>query len=156
MERLPVTPNGKVDRRRLPEVERSVGGKGAESEGARTVTEELLGGIWEEVLGVERVGIHDNFFELGGHSLLATQVASRVQETMQVKLALKTLFAKPTVAGLAEAIEATRNSSPEGEGNAAIMPISRESFRRKLSAPAQNPASALSLSRNREDLETGL
>ena len=69
-----------------------------------TLTEEVLAGIWSDLLGVERVGIHDNFFELGGHSLLATQVISRVRETFQVEMPLRTLFDKPTVEKLAVAV----------------------------------------------------
>jgi amino acid adenylation domain-containing protein len=89
MEELPLTVNGKVDRRALPEpeqqsVERYVG--------PRTPVEELLCGIWERVLGLERVGIEDNFFELGGHSLLAAQVISRIQETFEIELPLRSLF----------------------------------------------------------------
>ena len=67
--------------------------------------EETLAGIWAEVLGVERIGIHDNFFELGGHSLLATQVISQVRRVFQVDLPLRRLFESPTVAGLAEHVQ---------------------------------------------------
>jgi acyl carrier protein len=70
----------------------------------RTRVEEVLAGIWNELLGIERVGIYDNFFELGGHSLLATQVMSRIHKALQVEPPLRTLFEKPTVAGLATAI----------------------------------------------------
>src|SRR5262249_24200124 len=58
--------------------------------------------IWEEVLGIERIGIRDNFFDLGGHSLMATQVISRVQEAFQIEIGLRSLFEAPTVAGLVE------------------------------------------------------
>ncbi|MCP4661388.1 MAG: amino acid adenylation domain-containing protein, partial [bacterium] len=71
-------------------------------------TEELLAGIWEEVLGVTRVGVHDNFFELGGHSLVATQVASRVRETFAVEVPLARIFEAPTLAELAGIIEAAQ------------------------------------------------
>ena len=72
----------------------------------RTPTEESLARIWAEVLGRERVGVHDDFFELGGHSLLATQVISRVARDMEVQLPLRSMFQSPTVAELAERIEA--------------------------------------------------
>ena len=67
----------------------------------RTPLEEVLSGIWAEVLGVERVGIFDSFFELGGHSLLAAQMISQVREIMQVELSVRSLFEEPMVAGFA-------------------------------------------------------
>ena len=102
---LPLTPNGKVDRQALPDPE----GTRPELEQAyvepRTGTEELLAGIWSEVLALKRVGIHDNFFDLGGHSLLATRLISRVRETFAMDLPLRTLFEKPTIAGLADSLD---------------------------------------------------
>jgi amino acid adenylation domain-containing protein len=99
---LPLTVSGKVDRQALPEVERE---EGAVYEAPRTATEESLAGIWKQVLGVERVGIHDNFFELGGHSLLAMQLNSRVCQMFQIEIGINSLFGAPTVATLAELIE---------------------------------------------------
>jgi acyl carrier protein len=66
--------------------------------------EQILANIWQEILGLEQVGIHDNFFELGGHSLLAIQVISRLEDAFHVKLPLRGLFETPTVSGLAVAV----------------------------------------------------
>jgi len=101
---LPLTPHGKVDRQALPKPAEMFSGE-QEYEAARTATEEIVAGIWQDVIRVERVGVHDNFFELGGHSLLATQVISRVRKVFQIELPLRRLFERPTVAELAEAIE---------------------------------------------------
>ena len=76
--------------------------------GPRSETEELIAGIWQNLLGIEQVGIHDNFFELGGHSLLATQIISRLRDTFQVDLQLHQFFETLTIAGLTEMIEAFR------------------------------------------------
>ncbi|MET0399178.1 MAG: amino acid adenylation domain-containing protein, partial [Longimicrobiaceae bacterium] len=102
LDRLPLSPNGKLDRRALPAPEAAAG---TEYVAPRTVVEELLCTIWEEVLGVERVGVDDDFFELGGHSMLAMDVAFRVQQACGVEVPLQELFVTPTVAALAELVE---------------------------------------------------
>ena len=109
---LPLTPNGKVDRKRLPapEEQRQRAVEGGYT-GPRTEVEEVLCGIWAEVLGLERVGIHDNFFDLGGHSLLATQVIARVRDVFQTELPLQRIFERPTVAGLVAALEREKGAA---------------------------------------------
>jgi amino acid adenylation domain-containing protein len=107
LERLPLTPNGKVDRNALP-VPEVVGQLQRWYVAPRTLTEELLVGIWAEVLGLERVGLHDHFFELGGHSLLATHVVSRLRSLFEVELPVRSVFESPTVAELAQAVERAR------------------------------------------------
>jgi acyl carrier protein len=87
MEALPLTPNGKADRQALPAPNRTETANGYVA--PRTPVEELLAGIWAEVLRVERVGRNDNLFELGGHSLLATQIISRVREAFGVELPMR-------------------------------------------------------------------
>jgi amino acid adenylation domain-containing protein len=103
---LPLSPNGKVDRRALPAPDQTRPEVGAVHIAPRTPAEEVIAGIWSQVLGVERVGVYDNFFDLGGHSLLATQVISRVRGAFQVEAPLRSLFEGPTVAELAQGIEA--------------------------------------------------
>ncbi len=103
MASLPLTPHGKVDRKALAAFQPPRVTK--ELVGAHTPAEETMMGIWREVLKVEGLGVHDNFFELGGHSLLAMQVVTRVRNAFKVKLPLKSLFAAPTVAGLAGLVE---------------------------------------------------
>jgi len=101
LEEMPLTPNGKIDRRALPAPDRTRPELEAEYVAPRSAVEEVVSSIWSEVLDVEQVGVYDNFFELGGHSLKATQVVSRVREALQVELPLRSLFEEPTVAGLA-------------------------------------------------------
>ncbi len=110
---LPLSASGKVDSEALPEPAGGRLGSSVEYEAPRSQTEELLAGIWQELLGLERVGVGDNFFELGGHSLLATQMVSRIREAFGVTLPLRRLFEEPTVAGLAMAIEEVKAA---GEG----------------------------------------
>jgi amino acid adenylation domain-containing protein len=112
LDALPLMPNGKIDRRALPSPDRSRPELDKAFVAPRTPTEELLAEIWAQLLDLERVGIHDNFFDLGGHSLLATQLVSRMRETFQVEIPLRRLFEVPTVAGLAESIEAARQAGP--------------------------------------------
>jgi len=108
LDSMPLTPNGKVDRRALPVPGHTSAESAGSFEAARTQTEELLAGIWSEVLGVKEVSIHDNFFDLGGHSLLATVLISRIRNAFHMELPLHVLFEAPTLAELAGQIEAAR------------------------------------------------
>ncbi|MBZ4423360.1 non-ribosomal peptide synthetase, partial [Myxococcus sp. RHSTA-1-4] len=105
LDALPLTPNGKVDRKALPDPRVTPNASSAEYEAPRTPTEELLVGLFAEVLRVERVGTKDNFFELGGHSLLATQAISRLRSAFGIELPLRELFEAPTVMALADKVD---------------------------------------------------
>jgi amino acid adenylation domain-containing protein len=122
---IPLTANGKVDRRALLALEVGPLTGAAEHVAPRTPVEELLAGIWQELLKVERVGVHTSFFELGGHSLLAMQLVSRIRTTLRIELPLRTLFEAPTIAGLGEHIEALRRSGASLEAPPLVR-VSRE------------------------------
>jgi amino acid adenylation domain-containing protein len=107
LDKLPLTPNGKVDRRALPKPE-AAASEPRVHVAPRTPLEETVATIWAQVLKIEQVGAHDNFFELGGHSLLATQVVARLRDKLQVELPLSSIFEAPTVAELAERLDAIR------------------------------------------------
>ncbi|HEX9944536.1 MAG TPA: amino acid adenylation domain-containing protein, partial [Thermoanaerobaculia bacterium] len=124
LDRLPLTPNGKMDRHALAASFLPVAGEPAGEAWAapRTPAEELMAGLWSDLLGRERVGVHDDFFDLGGHSLLATQLVSRVRETFGVEIPLRTVFEAPTLAALVAAI----HGRAEEDLSPPIVPISRE------------------------------
>jgi amino acid adenylation domain-containing protein len=124
---MPLTANGKVDRRALPASEHSRS-ETEEYVPPRTAAEQTLARIWSEILRLNEVGIHDNFFELGGHSLLATQVISRIRQVFELELPLRTLFEHPTVAGLAECL----GGEQVGEGGLAAPGLVRRERGEKL------------------------
>lgn len=115
LEDMPLTSNGKLDRKALPAPDRSYREFEHGFAAPGTPVEEMIAGIWAEVLKLEKIGIHDNFFDLGGHSLKATQVMSRVCEALQVDLPLRVLFEAPTVAELAARVEQSMPQAGELE-----------------------------------------
>lgn len=120
LEELPLSPNGKIDRKALSAPVRS---RQPDDNfvAPRTSLEEELAQIWITVLKVERVGINDDFFEVGGHSLLATQLISRVREAFQVELPLRSIFETPTLAGLATTIVRHQMELTDGEDLAELL-----------------------------------
>ena len=108
LEAMPLTPNGKVDRKALPKPDASRPELEANYVAPRTRIEQQIADIWAQVLNVKQVGINDNFFELGGYSLLGIQVVSRVRQALQAEILMSNLFELPTVADLAERVETLR------------------------------------------------
>jgi len=95
LDKIPLTSNGKIDRKSLPAPDLSLRQVGEEYVAPTTQIEQELCAIWSEVLRIEKIGIHDNFFRIGGHSLLATQVISRIRATYSIDLPLRSLFDHP-------------------------------------------------------------
>ncbi|HEV3073508.1 MAG TPA: non-ribosomal peptide synthase/polyketide synthase, partial [Thermoanaerobaculia bacterium] len=123
LERLPLTPSGKLDRKALPAPDREQDGDAAAGSAApRSGAEELLAGLWAELLGRERIGVADNFFTLGGHSLLATQLVSRVREAFGVELTLQKVFERPTLEGMARELVALGAGTAAAHRQAAAAP----------------------------------
>ncbi|HEX6749442.1 MAG TPA: amino acid adenylation domain-containing protein [Longimicrobium sp.] len=133
LERMPLTPSGKVDRRSLPEPDPAALAAGKVP--PRTPAEEVIAAVWERVLGVY-AGVHDDFFALGGHSLRATQVIARIREAFGIDLPLRALFEAPTVAGLAERAVAARAGEehrvpplvPAGRGRTIPLSFAQQRF----------------------------
>ena len=130
LESLPLTANGKVNRRALkvPLIKSELS-----YVAPRTLVEEVLVKIFAEVLGLKHVGIHDNFFELGGHSLLATQLVSRVRDSFGLELPLRSVFEASTIAELSKVVESFKLIDAQNQAPA-LVPLSRESRRMKLSS----------------------
>ena len=126
LEKMPLMPNGKLDRNALPKPE---GKASAAYVAPRNLTEEILVQIWGEVLGRERVGIYDNFFELGGHSLNATVVLSKIHKELSVELTLKELFQKPTISEINDYLSAAKKSA-----YAMIEPVAEQPYYEASSA----------------------
>ncbi|MBV9462658.1 MAG: amino acid adenylation domain-containing protein [Verrucomicrobiae bacterium] len=119
LERLPLTPSGKIDRRSLPRVDASAFESDAEYVAPRSRTETRLAAIWADILKIQRVGVRDNFFELGGHSLLAVRLFSRIQKEFGENLPLASLLKAPTIEQLAKLLEQTGSS----EAWSCLIPI---------------------------------
>jgi len=108
LNKLPLTPNNKIDRNALPDPDQSRPNLSVPFVLPRTIVEQQIADIWTQFLELEYIGIHDDFFELGGHSLIAPQIISRLQQTFEIEFQLRILFELPTVAEIAERIETIR------------------------------------------------
>ncbi|HXO22425.1 MAG TPA: amino acid adenylation domain-containing protein [Thermoanaerobaculia bacterium] len=111
LDALPLTPRGKVDRRALPAPDGIRPDLGAPYVPPRNATEQVMAGLWAELLGLERVGVLDSFFDLGGHSLLASRLVARLRRIFQVELPLLGLFERPTLEGTAAQIADLRGGT---------------------------------------------
>ncbi len=124
---LPLGPSGKLDRDALPRGERVEPARASAYAPPRTPTEERLAALWGELLGLERIGATDSFFDLGGHSLLAARLTARVYERFGTELPLRVVFAAPTLAGMARAVDTT-SMEPESALSAiprdGVLPLS--------------------------------
>ncbi|MFT3754911.1 MAG: phosphopantetheine-binding protein [Pseudoxanthomonas sp.] len=115
LDALPLSPNGKVDRRALPAPSAADRKRTAVSALPQGPAELQIAAIWQELLHVERVGRHDNFFTLGGHSLLVAKVILRIQDALGVEIPIRALYETPTVAGLGELVRRYGHAAPLGE-----------------------------------------
>ena len=128
LDELPRTLNGKIDRKALHALERLQAEKELREDGPQGPVEEIVAGIWCEVLRLPAVGRHGNFFNLGGHSLLVTQVLSRVREFLKVELPVRSLFETPTIEGFAQLIQEQISAGKQVE----LTPIARFSRQGEL------------------------
>ncbi|NJM68702.1 MAG: amino acid adenylation domain-containing protein [Acaryochloris sp. RU_4_1] len=121
LDTMPLTPNGKVDRRALPIPNKAEFGLDRSLIEPQTELEQAIAAIWQQLLDTEAIGIHDNFFALGGHSLLATRVISKLRQDLQVEIPLRCLFESPTISGLAQYLE--QSLSTQTQADIAASPI---------------------------------
>ncbi|MCX5505106.1 amino acid adenylation domain-containing protein [Streptomyces sp. NBC_00053] len=122
LDQLPLTPNGKVDTKALPAPDHHRPELATTYTAPRNSTEEIITGVWSDVLGIDTIGIHDNFFELGGHSLLATQVTSRLRQRLGLDVPVRALFTSPTPATLAGVVRELGTAD-----EASLVPVDRGS-----------------------------
>ncbi len=148
MDALPLNPNGKVDRKALPAPDQARPETDKEYVAPRTPIERFLAQKWQEVLGIERIGVHDNFFELGGNSLQAAVLTNRMQEELGAAAHVRAVFMAPTIADLAmyleeyypDAIAGIVGITPAANGTAQAAGYT---FQQKAAVPAQVDASTL-------------
>ncbi|BCL81641.1 hypothetical protein ccbrp13_41060 [Ktedonobacteria bacterium brp13] len=121
---LPVSPNGKIDRRKLPAPDTHVTRQDSTFVAPRTPLEEMLEVIWTALLNVPQISVHDNFFEAGGHSLLAMQMVARIRTALQIDIAVHSIFTTPTIATLAARLQAQLETTRAVDAPA-LVPIAR-------------------------------
>ncbi|MBC9909360.1 non-ribosomal peptide synthase/polyketide synthase [Chitinophaga varians] len=128
IDKIPVTPNGKVDRKALPDPD-----AGTLSENAyvapRNETEEVLADIWQQLLEVDQVGVHDDFFALGGHSLLSIRLIAAIRRKLGKEIALSNIFETPTIAGLAASLDTPAAGEQTATEESHIIPLNKSNSR---------------------------
>jgi non-ribosomal peptide synthase protein (TIGR01720 family) len=140
LEKLPLTPNGKIDHKALAMMEVSGGGSQADYAEPRSETEQLLAGIWSDVLSLDMIGVHDDFFEVGGDSILSIQIVARARQAgMEITPAM--LFKYPTIAELAAVVETNQPQQSNAQqgvvtGAVPLIPIQHWFFDNGLQRPA--------------------
>ena len=129
LDKLPLTQNGKIDKRSLPRPQGMEMNTGTTCVAPRNSTEEKLVEIWSNVLGIEKekIGINDNFFERGGHSLKATRLSSQIYKEFSIKISLRDIFLHPTIEGIANAIQ-TLQWLRQADNNKPIDSSAKESL----------------------------
>jgi amino acid adenylation domain-containing protein len=108
LEQMPLTPNGKIDRKQLPEPDPNLRSEERAYVAPQTKMEETIAGIWTELLGIERISVNDGFFELGGDSLLISRLVAKIHTVFDVNLPIRTIFLTPTILNIAAAVKAQR------------------------------------------------
>jgi acyl carrier protein len=136
---MPLTPNGKVDRKQLPAPQGSRVKAEGEFVAPKSNVEQSLAAIWKEILHVEQIGVDDNFFDFGGHSLQVVQVQNRLRETIGVNVPVLKLFQFPTIRTLAKFI--SEQSAPAANGGA------QDSFRSKIEDRTRRRQGAMTIRR---------
>ena len=133
LEALPLTPNGKIDRKALPEPDLKQLEDAVELILPRNPTEELLGNLWKDILGIKRLSIDESFFDLGGHSLLATQLINRANQLLKEELSVRDLFDRPTIRTLVAPLLSKQQATasvprivPNPDGEKIILSFSQE------------------------------
>ncbi|MCI0397703.1 MAG: amino acid adenylation domain-containing protein [Chloroflexi bacterium] len=121
LDALPLMPNGKVDRRALPAPDQARARPEESFAAPRTPVEEIIAGIWAQMLNVQRVGIHDDFFELGGDSILSIRTTALLRSTFHMEIPVRTLFEAPTVAQYAQALTAYEKKPGQVEKVAGLL-----------------------------------
>jgi acyl carrier protein len=154
LEQLPLGSTGKVDRSALPGMGQQHPEVASQYIAPRTEVEETLARIWSAILALEHIGVNDNFFELGGHSLLATQMRARIRELFDIEVPLVTVFERPTIAELAQAIGEiqSRNNGNYARGRIKRAEVAAEKILPSVSRLSEHEIDSILIGILREEI----